>query len=107
MAQPARAVPRRTRHAQAKSSSTKERRIDLRIQPEAKEIIQKAADLMGMSVSSFLVFTGLKAARAELSGQNETKLSDRDRDLFLRALDSPPAPNAALLAAMSRFRGQA
>jgi uncharacterized protein (DUF1778 family) len=107
MAQSARVALHRTRHAQAKPSSTKERRIDLRIQPEAKEIIQKAADLMGMSVSSFLVFTGLKAARAELAGQNETKLSDRDRDLFLRALDSPPAPNAALKAAMSRFRRQA
>jgi uncharacterized protein (DUF1778 family) len=29
-------------------------------------------------------------------------LSDRDRDLFLAALESPPPPNAALKALMSK-----
>jgi len=107
MGQPVKAVAQRTGRALAKPSPAKERRIDLRIQPEAKEIIQKAADLLGMSLSSFLVYTGLKAARTELASVNETRLSDRDRDLFLRHLDSPPAPTAALKTAMNRFRRQA
>ncbi|AIE85911.1 hypothetical protein OP10G_2543 [Fimbriimonas ginsengisoli Gsoil 348] len=33
-----------------------------------------------------------------------TSMSDRDRDVFLAALDNPPAPNKALLRAASRYR---
>lgn len=95
-----------TKRAENRMEKKREQRVDLRIQPDAKEVIQQAADLLGMSLSTFLVSTGLKAARSEIAELNELRLSDRDRDLFLKTLDSPPAPTSALRDAMARFRTQ-
>jgi hypothetical protein len=41
---------------------------------------------------------------AELAEETITTLSDRDRDRFLRLLEDPSPPNAALRKAMSRRR---
>lgn len=38
--------------------------------------------------------------------ETATRLSDADRDRFLRMLDAPPKPNAALKKAMAKFQAK-
>ncbi len=45
-----------------------------------------------------------EAAETEFAEQEVTVLSDRDRDRFLRLLENPPVPNAALRSAMCNSR---
>ncbi|MCK5798126.1 MAG: DUF1778 domain-containing protein [Deltaproteobacteria bacterium] len=77
-------------------AQTKEERIDLRTSREVKDLIQRAADLIGTTMSAFILHCSYDAAREALAQQASVVVSDRDRDLFLRLLDDPPAPNDAL-----------
>lgn len=42
----------------------------------------------------------------EYAASANVRLSERDRELFLQALDNPPAPNAALKKALKKFKSQ-
>ena len=77
-------------------SRTKEERIDLRTSREVKELIQRAAELLGTTMSAFIIHRSYDAAREVLAQQESLVLSDRDRDQFLQLLESPPKPNRAL-----------
>jgi len=78
-------------------------RVDFRTTPEIKSMIEQAAAIYGMTVSEYIKATVVEKSR-QIIAENETRvLSDRDRDLFLTLLDAPAAPNAALLAAASKF----
>jgi uncharacterized protein (DUF1778 family) len=79
-------------------------RLDFRIAPENKQVIEKAATLNGQSVSDFAVSTLLKSAREVLEHHGQTTLSNRDRDIFLEMLDNPPQPNEALRRAVKDYR---
>lgn len=79
-------------------------RINLRTSPEAKALIERAAALMGTTVSSFMLQNAYEAAQ-RLVAQHETiVLSDRDRDAFLAAIDNPDEPTEELKALMRRHR---
>ena len=80
-------------------------RINLRTSPEAKALIERAAALMGTTVSSFMLQNAYEAAQ-RLVAQHETiVLSDRDRDAFLAAINTPGEPTEALKALMRRAQG--
>ncbi len=76
-------------------------RIDLRTTTRIKATIQKAADRLGLTVSAFIAQNAYAAAKRVLFEEN-LMLSDKDRDLFLAALESPPQPNAALKALLRK-----
>lgn len=86
------------------SLKSKEKRIDLRVTSEQKELLEKAAELKGMSLSAYLLSHGLTVAQAELEAYQKLVLSDRDRDRFLELLASPPKPLPALKKAMRKFQ---
>lgn len=88
------------------SSNTKESRIDLRLSQEQKKTLEKAAALMGLSVSSYVLCHSLDAARKDIASHETLVLSDRDRDLFLSLLENPPEPNEALKSAMREYQDQ-
>ena len=71
-------------------------RINLRTSPEAKAMIERAAALMGTSVSAFMLQNAYEAAQRLVAEREVISLSDRDRDAFLAALENPPEPNEAL-----------
>lgn len=79
------------------SSSTDSARINLRTSPEAKALIERAAAIMGSTVSSFMLQNAYDAARRLVAEQEMLTLSDRDRDAFLQALEDIPTPPQALI----------
>lgn len=79
-------------------------RINVRLPGELKETIEEAAAALGQTVSEFTVSTVVREARHVLQEAQVTRLSNRDRDRFLAALDALDSkPNAALKAAARRY----
>ena len=81
-------------------------RLDIRLKRDAKDLIQQAADLRNETLTQFVVSTLSEAAQQVVAAHERTVLSNRDRDLFLKLLDAPPAPNKALKRAASRYQRQ-
>ncbi len=79
-------------------------RINVRLPGDLKLTIEEAAAALGQTVSEFTVSTVLREARNVLQQAQLTRLSNRDRDTFLAALDeTSAAPNKALKAAARRY----
>ena len=79
-------------------------RINVRLSHELKQTIEQAASALGQTVSEFAIATVVREARQVLQDAQITRLSNRDRDRFLRALDAADAkPSAALKAAARRY----
>ena len=64
---------------------TESARINLRTSPEAKALIERAAAIMGSTVSSFMLQNAYEAALRLVTQQDNLTLSDRARDAFLHA----------------------
>lgn len=83
---------------------TKDETLQLRVSSEQKELIERAAALTGLSISSYMLSRTLPAAEQDVVQHERIVLSERDWTLFLSAVESPPTPNAALKKAALSFR---
>lgn len=79
-------------------------RINVRLSSDLKQTIEEAAAALGQTVSEFTVSTVLREARHVLQDERVTRLSNRDRDAFLAALQETNAPNDALKAAARKYK---
>lgn len=79
-------------------AETKSERLELRVTPSAKRLIQQAAAVSGLSAAD-LAYEG---ARRILSEHEHMELTEADRKIFLEALLSPPKPSARLVSALKR-----
>jgi len=77
-------------------ASTQTARLDIRLDSKRKRLIEQAADLLGESVSTFTVSSAVRQASEVVERFGTLTLSDRDQNVFLKALDNPPKPNARL-----------
>jgi uncharacterized protein (DUF1778 family) len=84
-------------------TSTNER-LSIRLDRQQKEAIEKAASIQGLSLTDFVTLVSYREAQDVLRNQDVLVLSDRDRDLFLQALDQSPPPNKHLVKAAKRYR---
>jgi uncharacterized protein (DUF1778 family) len=75
-----------------------------RLPLEAKEVIERAAIVLGQNITDFAVAAILKAANEVLEQHHQRQLSDRDRDLFLALLDADVEPNDALRSAFETHK---
>ncbi len=80
--------------------------VMIRAAPQDKSLIEKAAEKLGLTVSSFMLQNAIRAARKELAEVERTSLTERDALSFFSALMNPPAPNAALKQAFKDFEKQ-
>ena len=87
-------------------AAARRERLDFRIAPEAKTLIERAASTLGQTTTEFAISQLVRDARNVLSQQEITTLSDRDRRVFLSLLDSAGQPNAALKKAAKTYRRQ-
>lgn len=77
-------------------------RINLRTSPEAKALIERAAALMGTTVSSFMLQNAYDAARRVVADNDTLLLSQQAFEAFVAACENPSEPNEALRALMAR-----
>ena len=84
---------------------SKSERVDLRLPPEQKRLIEQAATLSGLTVSGFILGSTLERARHIVRETAVIELSARDRDRFLAALDDERArPGPAFRRAARRHK---
>ena len=83
--------------------ATKSERLEMRLTREQKDLIERAARIKGLNVTSFAVPTVLGAAQEVVGHQSMTLLSDRDFKKFLKLLDADEQPAPKLKAAVKRL----
>jgi uncharacterized protein (DUF1778 family) len=82
------------------SAMTTPARLDFRLNPTDKARISRAADLRGVSLSTFVLDAALREAENVMVTELSVTLSAEESRRFLAALDKPFAPNARLNRAM-------
>ena len=80
----------------ASAEHIRTQRVQIRIAPTAKRMIERAATLQNTTVSGFVVNSALDAATHVIREHERIVLEARDWDVFLDALLDPPNPSAAL-----------
>jgi uncharacterized protein (DUF1778 family) len=78
-------------------------RLALRVRPDDKAILMRAVAIEHTDMTNFVLRHALEAARRVISRTERLALSERDSLRVLDALETPPLPNARLLAAASRL----
>ena len=78
----------------------KKERIELRVAASAKELIQRAMSISGLTAGD-LAYEG---ARRVLDEHQRMVLTGADRDAFLEAVMNPPEPTAKLVSALRRHK---
>ena len=79
-------------------------RLEARVSPETKALLQKAADLEGRTLTDFVVASVQAEAYRVIEQHQTLKLSIEDSEAFVDALLNPPKPNNALKAAALRYK---
>lgn len=82
-------------------SRTESARINLRTSPEAKALIERAAAIMGATVSSFMLQNAYEAARRIVADKDTLMLSQEAFDAFVATCEHPAEPSQALVDLMS------
>jgi len=87
------------------SSTTRSRRIDVRITDAEDAMIREAAALTGQTVTAFLLSAAQERARELLDERRHIVISDRAFERFVAELDEPgqPVPVLAELLALARI----
>jgi uncharacterized protein (DUF1778 family) len=77
-------------------------RINLRTTPQAKATIERAAAMMGATVSGFMLQNAYDAARRIVAADDSLLLSQQAFHSFVAACEKPRKPTAALRRLMER-----
>jgi uncharacterized protein (DUF1778 family) len=88
------------RRQPAADRELKKERIELRVAPSAKLVIQRAMAVSGLTAGD-LAYEG---ARRILDEHERMLLVGADREVFLAAVMDPPAPSEKLVAALKCHR---
>lgn len=78
------------------ATSSESARINLRTSPEAKALIERAAAIMGSTVSSFMLQNAYEAARRVVADNDTLMLSQQAFESFVATCENPPEPTEAL-----------
>lgn len=79
-------------------------RLEARLSPEVKALVQRAADLEGRTITDFVVASVKAEACRVIEQHTRLNLSLEDSQDFVHAVLHPPLPNAALEAAATRYK---
>ena len=78
------------------TGSAESARINLRTSPEAKALIERAAAIMGSTVSSFMLQNAYEAASRVVANNDTIILSQEAFEAFVSVCENPPEPTQAL-----------
>ena len=79
-------------------------RFDLKMDAEEKDVVSRAAALMGTTMAGFVRSAAKEKAQVLLERESRVTLSQRDFLAFSRALDSAFSPNRPLKKALAEAR---
>lgn len=77
------------------------KRMQLRVRPEQKATLMRAAALRNTTLTDFIFQIAMREAKIVIEEAERIRLSERDSLLVLDLLENPPAPNAKLRAAIA------
>lgn len=81
-------------------------RFDLKLDPEDKHVLAKAAALVGTTMAGFVRSAAKEKAYAVLDEDSRLSLTQRDAEAFVAALDQAFKPNPAMKKALKQARDQ-
>lgn len=70
--------------------SSRSEKLDIRITPEAKQILQQAAKQRHTTISQFVLESALDSASSVLAERSRLGLNAEHWEAFMLALDAPP-----------------
>ena len=79
-------------------------RLEARISNEKKSFLKHAADLVGRTLTDFVVNSAYEAATRVIKEHEHIRLSIKDRDIFINALKNAPAPSSKLVDAVKKYK---
>lgn len=85
--------------------NVKDERLQIRVNPEEKRLLERAADAAHLSVSAFVVAAAAERAESVLAERQVVAFSPEAAEAFTIALNQPGQVNARLAAALGRRRG--
>lgn len=94
------------RAQQRQRRALKEQRLEARVTPEQKRLIERAATLRGTTVTEFVVASAQEAAANTIKEFEVLHLREEAREIFVNVLLNPPAPNKAAIEAAERYKKQ-
>jgi uncharacterized protein (DUF1778 family) len=77
------------------------KRMNLRVRPEQKATLVRAAALRNTDLTDFVLQPALREAKRVIEEAERVMLSERDSLMVLKLLENPPAPNARLRKALA------
>ncbi len=77
-------------------STPRQARLEARIAPEVHEILKRAAEIEGRSLTDFVVAAASAAARLTIAQTEVLHLSRESAQAFASLLVDPPAPAPAM-----------
>jgi uncharacterized protein (DUF1778 family) len=84
--------------------SRKKARLEARVTPAQKRLIERAAALRGTSVTEFVVVSAQEAATRAIKDFEVLSLREEAREVFINAILNPPVPNEAARIAAERYK---
>jgi uncharacterized protein (DUF1778 family) len=85
-------------------TEAKSERLNARITPSAKAVLERAASLEGRSITDFVVAKAMEAAVRSIVDHERVVLTEREREAFFAALLAPPKPSDRARRAVARYR---
>ena len=85
-------------------ASAKKARLEARITPGQKAFFERAAALLGRSLTDFVVSSAQEIAARTVREHEAMILGARDRETFVAALLEAPAPGKRLRKAAERYK---
>lgn len=79
-------------------------RLEARLSPSQKSVLQRAAALSGRTLSEFVVASAQEAASKVIQDQESIRLSRVEQRAFVKALLAPPATSARLRKAAAAYK---
>ncbi len=84
------------------AASSKSMQLNMRVHPDQRDVIARAAKLRHKSMTEFVVEAAMEAAEDILLNQRVFMANDEQIEEFLRLMDSPVSENPVLQETLSK-----
>lgn len=89
--------------ARGLAAETRSERMEQRVKPSMKQIIEYAATLSGTDTSEFVSTAAFQAAMDKIGSLSRLSLDEADAARFFAALERRPKPNQAMTDLMAGY----